>query len=711
MTDTEQQQVVHTNGNGISPDEEQAPRPADIEQDMREMERRKRVEAIMHSKMFREELERIVDGQLRDGSSSVLQQISDMMGVPTKNGSYMRGATCVIPVNDIRGVDAMGYAKGEKILRCKLASTFRLLDSFGYSTNGINNMVTARLNAAEELFLVNPFGLLFHEITASSLNKADMQGQVIDQGSTNFGINNPLFTIHSVIHAARPDIRCIIGVSHSAVVAVSSLKNGLLPLTQDAAVLGEITVLTFGGAINEPEEREKLIRSLGPHAKVLLLTNHGALCCGETIEEAFYHVQHIVKAAEAQLNLLPVGLDNLIPIPEETRKAIYDASRKPPEGSVVLPPASADNKDSTEHKINILHAPKWRVGGAEFEALMRTLDNAGYRTGYIYRNPLVKNELPKPKFDVELPPAVSSLGYLLEEEEMYKQGLWKKGDFRKGGDRHRWLNSPNVYQKVEVLETGTNDPKKITKWVVDGSPQHVSSTPVKIDGALQFVPLNTTSKEFKKLQQQIKDNRRADLVSAGPQSHILEGITYEEANKFKESNLPRPGPGDHVVLMGAASKGIIQRGYQHNATVYKTPYAKNPFDSVTDDELKEYKRTVDRKRHGDYTDTDTDTEAFSSLQISGAMKSPPTSPPGVVMQIQTTRVVPSQPEVVLSDGEHVQNGDHSETHNLSTFSHSSKDQDISTDGEPKKDKKKKKGLRTPSFLKKKKDKKKDKSEA
>jgi hypothetical protein len=58
-------------------------------------------------------------------------------------------------------------------------------------------------------------------------------------------------------------------------------------------------------------------------------------------------------------------------------------------------------------------------------------------------------------------------------------------------------------------------------------------------------------------------------------------------------------PGDHVVLMGAASKGIIQRGYQHNATVYKTPYAKNPFDSVTDDELKEYKRTVEKKRAGD----------------------------------------------------------------------------------------------------------------
>lgn len=115
------------------------------------------------------------------------------------------------------------------------------------------------------------------------------------------------------------------------------------------------------------------------------------------------------------------------------------------------------------------------------------LDNAGFRTGYIYRNPLVKSELPKPKNDVEVPPAVSSLGYLLEEEELYRQGcvllltffttkihgkifkqfsicsIWKRSDLRKGGDRSRWLNSPNVYQKVEVLETGTTDPRKITK--------------------------------------------------------------------------------------------------------------------------------------------------------------------------------------------------------------------------------------------------------
>lgn len=95
----------------------------------------------------------------------------------------------------------------------------------------------------------------------------------------------------------------------------------------------------------------------------------------------------------------------------------------------------------------------------------------------------------------------------------------------------------------------------------------------------------------------IKDNRRADKISAGPQSHILEGVTWDEANRIKDATTS--GANDHVVLMGAASKGIIQRGYQHNATVYKAPYAKNPFDCVTDDELNDYKKTVERKRHGD----------------------------------------------------------------------------------------------------------------
>ena len=241
--------------------------------------------------------------------------------------------------------------------------------------------------------------------------------------------------LHSVVHAARPDIRCAIYIVCSPVVAISSLKSGLLPLTKDACVLGELSTYSYNGYLNDEEERNKLVRNLGPNSKVMFLTNHGALCCGETIEEAFFAACHIVQACETQLKLLPVGLENLVLIPEESRKIIYEKSRRPPEDlEKKFAVAVNDSNKSTEEEKKesgessttaskaLGQAPKWRVGGAEFEALMRMLDNAGYRTGYIYRHPLIKTEPPKPKNDVELPPAVSSLGYLLEEEELFRQG-------------------------------------------------------------------------------------------------------------------------------------------------------------------------------------------------------------------------------------------------------------------------------------------------
>lgn len=206
--------------------------------------------------------------------------------------------------------------------------------------------------------------------------------------------------------------------------------------------MGDITTHPYTGSLLEAEERDKLVRNLGPNSKVMLLTNHGALCCGETVEEAFFAACHIVQACETQLKLLPVGLDNLVLIPEESRKTIYEQARRPPEdlekkfaaalatvenNKAAAAAAAADGedvKDGGAATVRIGAVPKWRVGGAEFEALMRMLDNAGYRTGYIYRHPLVKSELPKAKNDVELPPAVSSLGYLLEEEELYRQGYY-----------------------------------------------------------------------------------------------------------------------------------------------------------------------------------------------------------------------------------------------------------------------------------------------
>ncbi|RLU20867.1 hypothetical protein DMN91_007481 [Ooceraea biroi] len=666
MADTSQQALSepHTNGvvDGLTEDEKSKMRPADIDADMREMERRKRVEMMMNSRIFREELERIIETQMKDGAgpSGLLQQISDMMGAQGArfNGNVFKNSNCVLPINDIRGVESMGYAKGEKMLRCKLAAVFRLLDLYGW-TQGVGGQMTARLNQDQEHFLVNPYGLLYHEVTASSLIKVDMQGAIVEQGTTNFNVHITNFQLHSTIHAARPDIKCIIHITTPSVTAVSSLKCGLLPIGQESIVIGEVSTHQYIGGSVEPEEREKIARNLGPINKVMLLTNRGALCCGETVEEAFFNVYNTVVACETQLKLMPAGVDNLNLISEESKKAIFEASRKPP-----IPQQQSSAVESTVLAEKL--EKRWRIGGAEFEALMRMLDNAGFRTGYIYRNPLVKGEPPKPRNDVEVPPAVSSLGYLLEEEELYKQGLWKGG--RKGTDRSRWLNSPNVYQKVEILETGTPDPKKITKWVSDGSPTH-SSTPVKIDSALQFVPKNTNPKEFKQLQQQIKDYRRAEKISAGPQSHILEGVSWEEAKKMQDATIS--GTGEQVVLVGAASKGIIQRGFQHNAMVYKTPYAKNPFDAITDQELDQYKREIERKQRGGdpYDESQSESEALSSFNISRAThesstaKSPIQSPVSVtseteeesrdeprVLRIETKQVpAPSQPEVVLSD--------------------------------------------------------------
>lgn len=122
-------------------------------------------------------------------------------------------------------------------------------------------------------------------------------------------------------------------------------------------------------------------------------------------------MRNTVLACETQLKLSSVPVENLVVLSDETRKKMYQAAHSPPHGTPRVNPA-------VEEKVE----RKWRVGGVEFEALMRMLDNAGFRTGYIYRHPLIKGEVPRPKNDVELPPAVSSLGYLLEEEELYKRG-------------------------------------------------------------------------------------------------------------------------------------------------------------------------------------------------------------------------------------------------------------------------------------------------
>ena len=571
--------------------------------------------------------------------------------------------------------------EGEKQLRCKLASVYRLIEQHGW-TQSIYNHVTARISQDTEHFLLNPFGLEYDEITASSLVKVNMQGDLVEEGSTNFGVNKAGFVLHSAIHAARPDIKCIIHLHTPNIVAISTMKCGLMPLCQEACLIGDVSYHSYHGLVVSDAERDIISKDLGPNNKVMFLRNHGVVCCGQSIEEAWYIAYNTMVAVDTQLKMMAVGLDNLVLIDEDTRAHIYEMGQ-----------AGGGKIDRTK---------AWGVGEIEFESLMRIMDNAGYRTGYQYMQPLVRKEPAKKASDVEVPPTVSNLSYLLEDDEIGKDGALRSLLMQlsraatRGSKKINWINSPNVYQKVEVLETGTSDPRKITKWVADGSPSH--NNPIKIEKPNQFVPLNTNPKEFKKVQKAMKEGRRLGGVHAGPESRLLhEGVSWEEARQMQDTQYTPFTSDGYEMKVGAASKGIIQRDFQHHATVYKSPYAKNPFDSVSAEELEEYKRIIKRKEMGDLTPTSPSREDTLG----------DTTDPGEVLT-SPAAMEPFSP-TIDTEPEHTYN---EETDGNRTFSEGEGDTSRATDPEsllsPKKEKKKK-GLRTPSFLKKKKKDKKEKA--
>ncbi|XP_067928409.1 protein hu-li tai shao-like isoform X5 [Watersipora subatra] len=554
----------------------------EVREDMRAMDARKRVSEILNSQAFRDELEEIIETQetvpgsdLKSGphpaSLIALQQISQLI-LPGNSSSSSRlaGASMsgpVIPIADVRGINSSLYSKGERILRCKLASVYRLMDLRGW-TSGIFNHITVRVSQESEHFLLSPFGLLYREVTAGSLVKVDMQGNVVDKGNTNLGISKAGFILHAAIHAARPDINCIIHTHIPSTVAVGIMKQGLLPLSQEAIMLGKVSYHDFGGVLVEENEMESIGRDLGPNNTVMFLRNHGLVVCGSTIEQTWAMTHMAVEACEAQVRLIGVGLDNLI-IPSD--EAI-ERTRKSRDTSAV---------NSSEKK--------WRAGELEFEAEMRMLDNAGYRTGYVYKLPVVKAErTDKQTSDVEYPPSTSMLAHY-DEKGNLKQNIKDLKERNKRLQKTDWLNTPNAYKREEIDEIGTDNPKKITKWVPLDSPSKQGAA-LRIENRNQFAPQGDNPKEYIQQQRQIKDGYYTDKITAGYQSRILDGGVVE--GQLVDGSLSTTG--DHVKIVGAASKGIIKREHQHNAIVYKSAYTTNPFDKMSDEELKDYEEAVRR---------------------------------------------------------------------------------------------------------------------
>ncbi|HBI82246.1 class II aldolase/adducin family protein [Orrella sp. NBD-18] len=186
--------------------------------------------------------------------------------------------------------------------RVNLAACYRLVDMYGLS-DMIANHISARIPGEDGVFLINPYGMMYEEITASSLLKSDFQGNIVggpDFGDLGYGVNRAGAVIHSAIHEARHDVGCVLHTHSWASMAVSSLECGILPLTQTAMRFLKVAYHDYQGVVLNDSEKVSLVNDLGMN-NVLILRNHGALTTGSTIAEAFNWMHRLELSCYAQL--------------------------------------------------------------------------------------------------------------------------------------------------------------------------------------------------------------------------------------------------------------------------------------------------------------------------------------------------------------------------------------------------------------------------
>ncbi len=195
--------------------------------------------------------------------------------------------------------------------RLDLAACYRLVDAYGM-TDLIYNHITARIPGTEEL-LINLYGLLYREITASSLVKIDLDGIILWKPDTDYGINKSGYVIHGAIHKARPDVTCVLHTHTRAGMAVAAMKCGLLPLSQTAMrFVGHIGYHDYEGPAVELEERARLVRDLGPH-DAMIMRNHGLLTCGATIPQAFNTMYQLELSCRSQVDAMAARTELTLP--------------------------------------------------------------------------------------------------------------------------------------------------------------------------------------------------------------------------------------------------------------------------------------------------------------------------------------------------------------------------------------------------------------
>ncbi len=189
--------------------------------------------------------------------------------------------------------------------RVDLAACYRLIDFYGMS-DLTGTHISARVPGEENAFLINPYGLFFEEITASSLIKVDIDGEVLSE--SDYPVNAAGYTIHSAVHAARHDVECVLHTHTRAGMAVSALECGMLPMSQHSArFIDNIGYHDYEGVATNLDERERLVRDLGETAMALILHNHGLLTCGYNIPHAFWMMHKLERACQAQIDGMAAG--------------------------------------------------------------------------------------------------------------------------------------------------------------------------------------------------------------------------------------------------------------------------------------------------------------------------------------------------------------------------------------------------------------------
>ncbi|ROQ63658.1 ribulose-5-phosphate 4-epimerase/fuculose-1-phosphate aldolase [Streptomyces sp. 840.1] len=221
--------------------------------------------------------------------------------------------TLTTPVDTPVPATADALAAEELRLRRELAAVYRLVAHFRM-TDLIFTHISQRLPGPDNHFLINPYGLLFEEITASSLVKIDLDGNPV--GDSPYPVNPAGFVIHSAIHRARPDAHCVLHTHTRAGCAVAAQQGGLLPLNQMSMEFhNRVGYHDYEGVALNLDEQERLVTDLGGHP-ALVLRNHGLLTVGESAAQAFLRMYYLEKACEIQVTAQAAGAALVLP-PEE----------------------------------------------------------------------------------------------------------------------------------------------------------------------------------------------------------------------------------------------------------------------------------------------------------------------------------------------------------------------------------------------------------